>query len=113
MIHHGAVSSKKDRKFSDVSLQTQRYHLNQAAALFNCFMSNMLQIMICKRDDDDNETAETDTALRMAWEYVKERLQPKPGRINLTKAAVPDRPRNRIEREYFLVACCSLKHCST
>ena len=38
----------------------------------------------------------------MFWEYVTTRLQPKTGQNILTEAAVPDRPRNRIEREYLL-----------
>ena len=38
----------------------------------------------------------------MVWEYMTTRLQPKTGQIVLTEAAVPDRPRNRIEQEYLL-----------
>ena len=96
------MSSKEERKISDVKLQTQQYRLNEAAALFKVCMSNMSQILNCKSDDDDSETAEADSLLRIVREYVTTRLQPKTGRIILTEAAVPDRPRNSIEQEYLL-----------
>ena len=79
------MSSKEERKISDVKLQTQQYRLNEAAALFKACMSNMSQILNCKSDDDDSETAEADSLLRIVREYVTTRLQPKTGRIILPR----------------------------
>ena len=66
--------------------------------LFKYCMPNMSQILNCKSYDDAGKTAETDTTLRMVWEYTTRRLQPRAGLITLTKASVLDRGQISIEQ---------------